>query len=624
MTENGNSEPTEDGKIQKQETKEQERRSKKERKEKQKEEERKLRAEIEAAKREKESSEAALKTSAATAKKEEVEEVRKKEQESARMMKKPSRLAFPTLWRSSTTTKLAPSIVPPKTGTPIPPNWKVIERYPIYSAFVYATIAEDPSGENRVYFLDEVPLSDSEARIYDYLLTALEHELLVPRKQVNASKYFAQQARKLARKYSLRVERLQWEKILYFTERDVVGFGQLDGFMRDANIEDISVDGVKKPVSIYHAKYERIPTNVSFDDPETVNELIGRFAHISGRHVSTAYPIVQGTLPGGHRMMGTYMQEISPHGSTLNIRRFRADPITIIDMLNFGVLDHRLAAYIWLMMENRETAMVVGSTGAGKTTLLNALLTLARTNSKIITIEEVQEINLAHPNWTPFVVRESFGATEEGPANIGLFDLVKAAMRMRPDIIVVGEVRGEEAYVLFQAISTGHGGLCTLHADDAASAIQRLVSKPMDVPPAFITFLDLVFTVRRVSVPNADGTAVAGRRIISVDEVSGVDQYTRMFTWDPSTDTQVATSFKDSPKILKLAKELGTSVQEIAGEIERRGTVLKWMQHRGIRNFRDTTPLFEAYLKNPRETYQIALRELQSPPGQASAVPGRS
>ena len=318
--------------------------------------------------------------------------------------------------------------------------------------------------------------------------------------------------------------------------------------------------------------------------------------------------------------MGTYMQEISPHGGTLNIRRFREDPITIIDMLNFGVLDHRLAAYVWLMMENRETAMVVGSTGAGKTTLLNALLTLARTNSKIITIEEVQEINLAHPNWTPFVARESFGATEEGPGNIGLFDLVKAAMRMRPDTIVVGEVRGEEAYVLFQAISTGHGGLCTLHADDAASAIQRLVSKPMDVPPAFITFLDLVFTVRRVTVPGPDGTAVAGRRIISVDEVTGVDQYTRMFTWDPSTDTQIATPFRDSVKIMKLAKEQGISVREIAVEIERRGTILKWMQHRGIRNFRDTTPLFEAYLKNPQETYQRALRELQSPSEQATAA----
>jgi flagellar protein FlaI len=609
-----------DDKARKREQKDQEKRIKKHKEEEQRDAERRLKAEIEAAKRGQTVTEiepAAPRPGPAGA------EPRSKDGK-ASLMRKPNRLTFPSLWRTSTTEKTAPALRYPKTGSPVPASWKVIERYPIYSAFVYATIAEDPSGESRVYFIDEVPLSETETRIYNYLLSALEHELLVPRKSVDATKYFAQQARKLVKKYDIQVGRLQWDKILYFTERDVVGFGQLDGFMRDSNIEDISVDGVKKPVFVYHAKYERIPTNVSFDQPEAVSELIGRFAHISGRHVSTAYPIVQGTLPGGHRMMGTYMQEVSPHGGTLNIRRFRSDPITIIDMLNLKVLDHKMAAYIWLMMENRETAMVVGSTGAGKTTLLNALLTLARTNSKIITIEEVQEINLAHPNWTPFVARESFGATDEGPGSIGLFDLVKAAMRMRPDTIVVGEVRGEEAYVLFQAISTGHGGLCTLHADDAESAIQRLVSKPMDVPPAFISFLDLVFTVRRVTVPGPNGTATAGRRIISIDEVSGVENYVRMFTWDSNSDSHTAALWKHSVKVAKIAKELGVSVQEIATEIDRRGTVLKWMQHRGIRNFRETTPLFEAYLRNPSETYQRALTELQPPAEPAASAAGQA
>ena len=258
---------------------------------------------------------------------------------------------------------------------------------------------------------------------------------------------------------------------------------------------------------------------------------------------------------------------------------------------------------MWFMMENRANTIVIGATGAGKTTMLNALLDLMKTNSKIITIEEVQEINLAHQGWTALVSREGYGVTEEGPKGVGLFDLVKAAMRMRPDVLVVGEVRGEEAYVLFQAISTGHGGLCTLHADDAPSAIQRLVSKPMDVPPAFIPFLDVAFTVRRITVPEPGGGFRSIRRVISVDEVNGVGDYQRMFTWDPPSDTLVATPFSESQKLAKLAADLGISMKEVEDEINRRGTVLKWMQRNNLRNFKELTPVLQSYIDEPIATY---------------------
>ena len=175
-------------------------------------------------------------------------------------------------------------------------------------------------------------------------------------------------------------------------------------------------------------------------------------------------------------------------------------------------------------------------------------------NSKIVTIEEVQEINIAHQNWSALVSRESYGTGDDTSGEVGLFQLVKATMRMRPDILVVGEVRGEEAYVLFQAISTGHGGLCTLHADDVTSAIQRLTSKPMDVPPSFIPFLDLVFTVRRISVPIPGGGFRTMRRVLSVDEVVSVGNYVRMFKWDPGSDKQFASPMKTSVKLARLAQ----------------------------------------------------------------------
>jgi flagellar protein FlaI len=497
----------------------------------------------------------------------------------------------------------------PMTGTAIPPSWKVLERYPVNSPFAYAEISESPLGVKR-YFLDEVPLTKAEAGIYSYLLDTLETELTVPRSEVNPRQYFTEQARRIVLKYSIRVPATSWSKIIYFAERDLVGFGVLDAPLKDAQIEDVSIDGSGKPIFVYHKAYETLETNVTIPDDAALDNIITRLSHMAGKHVSTAFPIVQGTLPGRHRLIATFRKEVSPLGSSATIRKFREDPLTIVDMLNLNLLDHRLAAYTWLLMQNRSTAIVVGATGAGKTTLLNAILTLTRLNTKLVTIEEVQEINVPHQNWTPLVARESYAATEEKAGEVSLFELVKAAMRMRPDILVVGEVRGEEAYVLFQAISTGHGGLCTLHADDEASAVQRLISAPMNVPLAFLPFLDLVFVVRRISTPTASGGFRAVRRIISVDEIVNERESVQTFKWDARTDTFKAINLEKSPRIMKLASESGLEPAQLVDEIERRAMVLKWIQHKGIRNFKEVSPVLDYYISRPEETYQKALREI--------------
>jgi flagellar protein FlaI len=498
----------------------------------------------------------------------------------------------------------------PSLGAPIPVTWEEIERYSLNAPFAYAVIAEDPSSSERGYYLDEIALTPEEAYKYTYILDTLENELTVPRSEVNPKEYFALQARKIMKKYGMKATKTSWSKILYYAERDLVGFGVIDGMMRDVNIEDITVDAVNKPIFIYHRKYEDLQTNIVFSNDTDLDNLISRLSHMAGRHISTAFPIVQGTLPGRHRLSATFRREVSPYGATMTIRKFREDPITIIDMLNMNVLDHNLASYLWLLMENRATATVAGATASGKTTLLNALLTLTRTNAKIVTIEEVQEINIAHVNWTALVSRQSYGTAEEGAREVGLFDLVKAAMRMRPEIIVVGEVRGEEAYVLFQAISTGHGGLCSLHADDAESAIQRLTSKPMDVPASFIPFLDLILTVRRVTLPGPGGGSRIARRLISIDEVVTAGNLVKTFTWNPTEDKYAATSLRNSVKLAKLSKDLAVSSSDLIAEMNRRGVFLRWLQQKGIRNYRELSGQFENYGSNSTQAYERASKDL--------------
>ncbi len=498
----------------------------------------------------------------------------------------------------------------PVSAKPLPKDATIVERFPLVEPYLSIAIMQEPGKNSYTYGIDEVRLTPEAAEIYSNIIDILQYELKAPRGGVSPHEYFEDAAGKIIEKYRLRMKdvSISWPTILYFAERDMVGFGPIDPFMKDPNIEDISVDGLNKPVYIWHRKYESLETNLHFEDEKDLDDTISRLVHLAGKHISTAYPVVDATLPGRHRLAATFKREVTPYGGTLTIRKFREDPVTVIDLLDYGTLDHRIAAYAWLLMEHRASSLIVGATASGKTTFLNAILSMTRPSYKIITIEEVQEINLPNDNWIAMTSRPSYGLSSERVGEISLFDLVKSAMRMRPDILVLGEVRGEEAYVLFQAISTGHGGMSTLHAEEVSSAMQRLTSKPMDVAPAYISFLDLVFLVRRVAIPARKGRMTFGRRVLAVDEVSQFGQYLRMFEWDPMTDTHtmVQPDFSKSVKIGKLAKTVGKNTAELTEEIKRRELILKWMQMEGIRNYRKVGAIFEQYYRTPQEIYKQA------------------
>jgi flagellar protein FlaI len=476
----------------------------------------------------------------------------------------------------------------PLKGEDIPESANVLLEYELDKPYSSVKIIED-SDKLIKYYIIEPKLDEKSLAIYYNVLRTLEYSINIPRNKVDPSKYLDDLLDKTIKMYSLK-KNPSLDNIRYYIKRDLVGLGPLEPLIKDENIEDISVNGINTPTYIWHRKFDSIPTNLIFKDAKILDDNILRLVHLGRKHISIVNPIVDAALPGGHRLHATFKQEVSPHGSSITIRKFREIPLSIIDLINYGTLNYIIGAYCWLLFEYRTTAMVIGSTGSGKTTTLNAILSLIPSDSKIITIEEVKEINIYHDNWVPLLVRMNYTNDEN---SISAFRLVKAAMRMRPDILVIGEVRGEEAYALFQAISTGHGGMFTIHAEDTTSALQRMISKPMDVAPAYIQFLDIAFVVRRVDVNNR-----TVRRVISIDELDGIKNINRMFEWNAKNDTFTMKKLSESIKLKKIAEARAITINKLIEEIGRRIKILYWINMNNIRDFREITKILQYYRYN--------------------------
>ncbi|UCE16027.1 MAG: type II/IV secretion system ATPase subunit [Candidatus Bathyarchaeota archaeon] len=497
-------------------------------------------------------------------------------------------------------------VIPPAPSIPIPRGYKTVDRTALYEPFAHAVIVQNPSTGEFKYILDELQLDPFERGIYDRILEILLAEIRSPKGEVKDPRaFFDTEAKKIIEKYRISLGWLadvSWSKILYHAERDLVGFGQIDALMRDPNIEDISCDGVSKPVFVWHRKFESIETNLVFRDDEELDNLMVKLVHMAGKHVSSAFPIVDASLPGKHRLAVCYRREITPFGTTFTIRKFREDPYSIIDLINLGTLSEDVAAYFWVGLENRASIMLLGGTAAGKTTALNALACLIKPGSKILTIEETAELNLPHENWVSLISRRSYGLGENQSGEVSLFDLVKASLRHRPDYLIVGEVRGSEAYVLFQALATGHGGMCTMHAESLDSVVKRLTQKPMDIAPAYIPLMNVVAIIQRVHLKKR-GEMKAYRRVTSVEEIVDYEDYNKTFEWKPAEDI-FSSSLIGSTLFSKLSKNLGVSQQDLLEEMERRKNVLSWMQRRGIRSYHDVARIIMEYYSRPNEFYK--------------------
>ena len=219
-----------------------------------------------------------------------------------------------------------------------------------------------------------------------------------------------------------------------------------------------------------------------------------------------------------------------------------------------------------------------------------------------MTIEETAELNLSHENWVSLIARQSYGLGGSTVGEVALFDLVKTCMRHRPDLMIVGEVRGQEAYVLFQALATGHGGMCTMHAENVESAVKRLTQKPMDISPAYIPLMNIVMSVQRVHLVK-NGEKKAYRRMLSVNEVVDFEKYVNPFKWDPIKDEQTI-DLDCSFQFTNIAERLGITREELVSEMHRRRDVLQWMREQKIRSYKDVAEIIAEYYARPKEFYE--------------------
>ena len=382
--------------------------------------------------------------------------------------------------------------------------------------------------------------------------------------------------------------------------RDITGYGEIDPLIQDDELEEIMIIGIDKPVFVYHRKYGMMKTNIKFTNTSELMELIDSIARQINRRIDQESPILDGRLIDGSRINAT-IPPVSADGPSLTIRKFKRDPLTIIDLINSKTISIELAAFFWLCFDGlgvkSANAIISGGTSSGKTTTLNALCAFINPKERIITIEDTLELQIPHEH----VIRmETRPPNVENKGELTMNDRVKNSLRQRPDRIIVGEVRAEEAITLFTALNTGHSGFGTLHSNSARETITRLTTEPMSVPKIMIQAIDFIIMQNRIYTPSG----VSYRRISEVVEVVGMEsdtiQLNKIFRWNPEKDS-IENVGVSSQTLRNISEVSGTPINKLYEEIENRKLVLQHMVNQNIRCVSDVNRIIELYYKNPRK-----------------------
>ncbi len=387
-----------------------------------------------------------------------------------------------------------------------------------------------------------------------------------------------------------------YEDIRYRLNRDIVGLGPLEPIMRDPANEDVHVIG-REECYVDHAVYSMLETTVEWESEESFDQWLRNMGERIGDPLSDSDPIVDSTLPDGSRLNVIYSDDVSLKGPSLTIRQGDETPLSMFQITKWGTLSPRLAAYLWLCLENEQTVFVVGETASGKTTTLNAAFAFIPRDAKIYTAEDTAEVIPPHDTWQQLLTREG----EDESTSVDMFDLVAAALRSRPDYIILGEVRGAEGRMAFQAAQTGHPVMLTFHASDIVSMIQRFTSEPINVPETFMDVADVALFQNRVK----QGDDVL-RRVTSVQEIEGYSKemdgvVTRQsFYWDPVEDEIIFQGMNNSYVLEEqIATLLGyEDTRDIYNELQFRADIISRAIQEGIVGYHDVNELIADFQRD--------------------------
>jgi flagellar protein FlaI len=478
-------------------------------------------------------------------------------------------------------------------------RYEEVERRWVNRPYAYVSVVYDPAEREYRYRVTEPDLDEFESYVRTDLVEYLRNTLLY--KDVdsvaNRREVFESEVTDIVADRARSASRLARRKLLYYLRRDFLEFGPIDPIMRDPAIEDVSCDGAGVPVFVYHRAYRDLDTNVVFE-ARRLSSYTVRLAQRAGKTISVSDPLLDATLPDGSRLQLTMGGEVATRGANFTIRKFSDVPFSPVDMINWNTFSLPEMVYFWLAIENNKSLIFAGGTGSGKTSSMNAISFFIPPNSKVISIEDTREVDLPHSNWIQSVTRSS--TTREGRGEVTMYDLLQAALRQRPEYLLVGEIRTQErvALTFFQAMGTGHTAYTTMHADGIDTVLNRLQNPPLSVPTAMIQDLDIVSIQKQSFL--GDERVRRNQTIVEVvdDQPDPTSVRTRdIFDWDAQTDTHERVG--ESDVMAQVADERGWTDAELRREIDRREAVLEFLVEEDITDYRDVASVIHLYQKDP-------------------------
>jgi flagellar protein FlaI len=480
------------------------------------------------------------------------------------------------------------------------------DLFPIEEPFSYVRVTLNKVTNEYLYSVIEPNLTKKEQNMLEFILETLNRILEYKEGEIENEDekrdVLEERINEIIDDYLLDLSGPSKRKIIYYILRDYVGYGKIDVIARDTNVEDVSCDGTAVPIFLYHREYGSIKSNVIYETDEELEGFIVSLAQRCGKTITVADPILDATLPDGSRLNSTLGREITTRGSSYRIRRFKADPLTIVDLVEFNSLSCEMAAHLWLAVQYGESIIFAGGTASGKTSTMNSSSIFIPPSSKVISIEDTREVNLPHENWIAGVTRG--GAEAELSSDIDMYDLLRAALRQRPEYVIVGEVRGKETMTMFQAMATGHTTYSTMHADSVKSIVYRLENPPIGIPRVLLNALNLVVIHGQMRVKDK-----RVRRITQIVEIIGIEPLTleiitnQVYEWTGAGDTFKYGGHSNLyEKIMDLEDK---TAEEVLEELNKRADIIRYLVKEKKRSYLEVWDIVAEYYENPDDIMEM-------------------